>query len=682
MRRSHGSSSLVRRPALVALAALLVATASRAQSVSELAELEHRIATALATERAPLLLELADRLETVDLDRAFAAAREAEKIARTPAERLAAQATLASMYRQRTNYNEALTLARDGLQHATELGNDGLRGRFNYVLARTLWSLADYPGSVASYHEAIRLGEKSGDLTVLADAHIGIVTIYTEFKEPDAARFHIEEARKYAERLGDPRRLGDFYRVYGNHLEQRKDLAGSRVAHERSRQINAESGNTRGVADALQNLGYLDELEGNFPAAQAKFEEAIAIYEKLGLKRHLTNAHRQLGRVLGRQGRTAEALRHMDISLEFARNVGAQVGIALLYRDRAIVHEVAGNLKAALADQRELQVQNEAIFGERSRQQLAVLTARFESERRQHEIDLLRRDQALKDAELARVRWQRYSLLGALALGGLAAGALVSRHRLKLASERRVLAETRAAKDAAEAADALKTRFVGIVSHDLKAPVAALIGGAEALQREAHDAETVAELARLMENEGHRMLALIRDLLDLAALEAGRLELQRGPIDLGSLVQESAAALQARALAKQQQLLCAIEGDVVNAHVSGDRARLRQVVDNLLDNAIKFTPTGKEVRIAACVGGGIARIAVQDQGPGLTPEDYVRVFQPFQKLSAQPTAGETSNGLGLSIVREIVSLHGGQVIVDSVPGQGATFSFELPLVMS
>ncbi len=625
------------------------------------------------------MLELADRLEPTDLNRAFAAAEEAKALAKEPRAALAAQAALASMLRQRTRYAEALDMARDGLTAATKLGDDRLRGRFSYVLARTQWSLADYPAAVASFHEAIRCGDKTKDIALLADAHIGIITIYTEFKQTQEAMLHHDEARKHAERLGDPRRLGDFYRVYGNHLGQRADQPAARAAHERSREISAESGNQRGVADALQNIGYIDELGGKFEVARASYAQAIAIYETMGLKRHLTNAHRQLGRVLGKMKRTDEALKHMAISLSLAQAVGAQVAIANHYRDRAIVHEVAGNLKAALEDHRELQVQNEAVFGERSRQQLALLTTRFASERQQHEIALLRRDQALKDAELAQVRWQRYSLLGALVLGGIAVGALVSRQRLKLASERRVLEETRVAKEAAEAADRFKTRLVGIASHDLKSPVTSLISASVELQRSAADPRTVVELARLMEAEGRRMFTLVRNFLDLTALESGRLELQRETVRVAEVARECVAALGTRAAAKRQRLECDLVDGSEHVSVSGDRARLRQVLENLLDNALKFTPTGKAVTVSVSRVGDMARIAVQDEGPGLTPEDYARVFRPFQKLSARPTDGEISSGLGLSIVREVVALHGGRVIVESVPGQGATFGLELPV---
>ena len=110
-----------------------------------------------------------------------------------------------------------------------------------------------------------------------------------------------------------------------------------------------------------------------------------------------------------------------------------------------------------------------------------------------------------------------------------------------------------------------------------------------------------------------------------------------------------------------------------------DPARLRQAVDNLVGNALKFTPSGKSVRVAVRAEGGRCCIEVADDGPGLAPEDFAHLFQPFRPLTQQPTGGESSTGLGLHLTREIVALHGGRVEADTVAGAGAVFRIWLPL---
>ena len=112
--------------------------------------------------------------------------------------------------------------------------------------------------------------------------------------------------------------------------------------------------------------------------------------------------------------------------------------------------------------------------------------------------------------------------------------------------------------------------------------------------------------------------------------------------------------------------------------VLGDAARLAQALDNLVDNAVKYTPTGGAIRVTAERRGPHACVAVADEGPGLAPGDMGRIFQPFQRLSAMPTGGESSTGLGLHITRDFIARHGGSVEVDSAPGRGTTFTILLP----
>ena len=659
-----------------ALAALVFG--AEAAVPPDLAELQRRIATSAPAERPALLIELADRFEPVDPLRGIAPAREAIERATSPREKLAAEAVLASLLRQQTDYKTSLELARAGLERATALHDDRLRASFCYDLARTSWNLAEHAEALKYFHEAIRLGEQLGDARVLADAHLGAYIIWGEFEEREQALAHLEAGGKFAEQVGDPQRLADYYRALGNYRVSVRDLAGGRAAHERSRDISARAGHTLGFATALHNLSYISEREGQLDAARTLILEALALYERLGLKRYLANACRQLGGVLVKQRQYPAALAQFERSLTLARGFGGRAAIANSYRDLAHAHEAAGNLPMALEYQHKLDPEREAIFGEKSRQKLALLQARFEAERSQHQLELLRRDQSLKDAELRGVRLQRYGLLAVVILGAIAAAAIVSRQRMKFAGERRVHEETRLARQAAEEANRLKTRLLSIASHDLRSPLCAMIAGARAMELQPHDATLAAELSGGLQREGERLLALVGDLLDLSALETGRLSLARAPCDLAAMVGERIAAHRAAAAAKRQVLTCA-PPPPRPVRVSADAGRLAQVLDNLISNAVKFTPPGQPIHVSVEAVDGRAIARVRDAGPGLPPADFARLFQPFQTLSAQPTGGEVSSGLGLFIAREIMTLHDGRLGVDSAPGEGATFFIELPL---
>jgi signal transduction histidine kinase len=676
---------------LICLLLSLPITALLAQTPSDIAELEKKIAAAPREAQFALQLDLADRLEQVDVDRALAAAARARELATQPADQLAVLAAQAAILRTRGSYPEAMQLARAGLGEANTLASDRLRARFYYLIARTQWNLADYTAATASFHDAIQLAEKAGDLALLCDAETGLATIFHDLRQPDQESVHLEVARKLAEQLNDARRLGDYYKVLGNQRATAGDHAGARAAHERSRQIHEQAGNDRGVADALQNLAALAVTPEELAQGEADCLRAIATYLQLGQPRPRLNAERELGRVLVQLGRPQEALPHLTTSLQLARQLNVRSAAASAYRELAAAHEAAGDLRAALDAQRHFQIETDAVLGERARQQIAVLNVTYEAGKRETEIALLRGEQARKQAELnakntalvaadlalGRAKAIRLALGMGILAGAVGLGAFFLHQRTRLRAERRLHAETQAAKEAAEEADRVKTRFLGIATHDIRAPLGHIVTLAGDLRKTAPSAEHAEDLDALA-SEAQRVLCLVEELLTLSALETGGLSLHRAPLELAEVTHAAIDALRWQATAKRQTIGFQSPPPGTTT-LTGDAQRLHQVVTNLVSNAIKFSPPGSAIAVSFTRGESTLTLAVRDAGPGLSPEDAAKLFQPFGRLSAHPTAGESSHGLGLSIAHEIVRLHGGAIRVESQPGAGATFLIDLPL---
>jgi two-component system OmpR family sensor kinase len=223
------------------------------------------------------------------------------------------------------------------------------------------------------------------------------------------------------------------------------------------------------------------------------------------------------------------------------------------------------------------------------------------------------------------------------------------------------------------ASEARLRRFVADASHELRTPVTTIRGYAELYRHGGlHEPGDVDQAMRRTEQEAVRMASLVDDLLLLARLDEGR-PLARDPVDLGVLGIDAAA--DARAVAPEREITADV---AVGVTVEGDEDRLRQVVGNLVGNALVHTPAGTRVSVGVHDGGGRAVVEVHDDGPGMPPEMVDRAFERFSRADASRSRHAGGSGLGLAIVRAIVVAHGGDVAVASTPGSGTTVRVELP----
>jgi len=223
----------------------------------------------------------------------------------------------------------------------------------------------------------------------------------------------------------------------------------------------------------------------------------------------------------------------------------------------------------------------------------------------------------------------------------------------------------------------LKNKFLGIAAHDLRNPIVSLRGFSEVLLTEAMGrlTEEQKDLLTIINRTSDEMLQMLNDLLDVSVIESGKLDLNRKSNSLRKTLEERIRLLQVSA--ERKGIKIAAEYDDV-PEFSFDAIRLGQVIDNLVGNAVKFSPPGSVVKVALAREKDSVQVAVSDNGPGISSEDQKKLFGTFQKLSAHPTGGEKSTGLGLAIVKKIVEAHGGEVWAESKPAPGATFRFNIP----
>jgi signal transduction histidine kinase len=227
-----------------------------------------------------------------------------------------------------------------------------------------------------------------------------------------------------------------------------------------------------------------------------------------------------------------------------------------------------------------------------------------------------------------------------------------------------------------EEASRHKSEFLANMSHELRTPLNAVIGFSDVLRDQMFGElnEKQMDYVNDIHTSGRHLLTLINDILDMSKIEAGRMDLQVSSFNLPEVLRNSVSLLRERAT--RQGITLSLEVDASIDGIDADERLLKQVLFNLLSNALNFTDRGGRVEVVAQDRGNDVAISVRDDGAGIAPEDQARIFLEFEQ--AGKSKAQEGTGLGLALSRRFVELHGGRLTVDSAPGKGSTFIFTLP----
>ncbi|CAG1020994.1 two-component system, sensor histidine kinase [Patescibacteria group bacterium] len=238
--------------------------------------------------------------------------------------------------------------------------------------------------------------------------------------------------------------------------------------------------------------------------------------------------------------------------------------------------------------------------------------------------------------------------------------------------------ELKKALDAAETANKAKSVFLANMSHELRTPLNAILGFSSIMQKDAACPDSQKHYLEIINRSGEHLLTLINDVLEMAKIDAGRIQLEEKSFDLGGMVRDVADMMSVRATDKGLRLLID-QSSQFPRFIKGDEARLRQILINLIGNALKFTQQGGVTLRLGTRQNAVTHlmIEVEDTGTGIAPDDQKRIFEPFVQLGEQGDSKGT--GLGLTITRQFVQLMGGQLVLESTLGKGSLFRIDLPL---
>ncbi len=600
-------------------------------------------------------------------------------------------------YYNAEDYLSAIAASQAGLRRAEEIESREDQMLFLRHLAYDHWLVGSTEAAIAHAQRLLQLATELKSDANRSRAHRYLSQIYDTLNDGERSLTHAQDALAAAAQAKNNTLRIWAIQSLGRCALRAKDFSGAAAKFEEVRQYWQRTAVPLNVSHAVRDLAEVAQASGDLPLALSFYQRLIGSFETQKARRSLALALCRTATLLRRLDRVPEASEHLERARPLVLEIKGHSLLVEFHTELAAILELKRDFAGALAAERVATREREAMAGAQAQVRAADREAREQIATKQRSIERLaaeknaqtadlrareaevhaqQADLHARDAELVRARVVRWSIAGGAFAAATALGVVIFTQRGRLHAERRSLAETRRARAAAEDANALKSQLLGIASHDLKAPLRAIMARAEQLAPAgAGDAKSAAAFEHIRQ-DSKRLLGLVHDLLDVSAIEGGGMQLTFDEVDVGVLVQDIVATHRPRAEFKAVGLeLADAPGPVL---VRGDRARLEQAVTNIVDNALKFTPPGKAVRIAVERGDADVRIAVRDEGPGLKAEDFARMFQPFQTLSAVPTGHESSTGLGLHIAQEIVARHGGRIDVDSSPRAGATFAIVLP----
>ncbi|MHB1688161.1 MAG: sensor histidine kinase [Ignavibacteriaceae bacterium] len=238
-----------------------------------------------------------------------------------------------------------------------------------------------------------------------------------------------------------------------------------------------------------------------------------------------------------------------------------------------------------------------------------------------------------------------------------------------------LLEESESAKKKLEEATQQKSHMLSIAAHDLKNPLQSLIGFSSMIAEDSNDPE-IKNMANIIFDSSKDMLGQINDMLEAAAVESKNLKLELKTVSINKILNDVIQSNSKRAIQKQQTIIAKLDND---CQVFVDEYWLKIAIDNLVSNAVKYSPLGKKIFVSTEILNENLLIKIKDEGHGLTAADMEKLFNRYQRLSAKPTGGETSTGLGLSIVKDVIEIHNGKVWAESKPGSGAEFIIQLSI---
>lgn len=591
---------------------------------------------------------------------------------------------LGQLYDFKAEYNLALEQYAIARELATQVHDSVTLTKVMNSTGITNFNKGNYEVALEHYLSALKISRIKGNEKLYATVLNNIGVVHMQLEQFDEALKYFLRYVDLMKELKGTHGLGVGYMNVGEAYMKLHEYTKATSYLEEALVLRTQTSDKKGMALSHSYLGDVFK-------AQSRHDEALSHYNKsITLAREIENSEVLLSPLCGvgelhiRKGNFKMAQRSIEEARQLATGIGSKSWLQQTYLLSSRLDSARGDFRNAYTWFKKYSLLSDSLFNDQKSKQVFQMKELYDSERKDKEIRLLSEANKLSELQQANSR-----KLFAMSLAFLSLVILIILYWLiQKTRHSRILKRQKDELTAAHHELAVKNEdlqqlhrekdgLIGVVVHDLRAPLNRIFGLSQlvALSGDVNDQQhhMLVSINKVCD-DGNRLIA---DLLELNEIEGAERCIHED-VNLATLVRDHVTHFSNQLSMKNLSLL--VEDNSASCFVTTNTHYLKRILDNLLSNAIKFSSSGKRIWVSISQSDNTtAQITVRDEGPGFSKEDMPQLFQKFRKLSARPTAGESSTGLGLSIVKLLVEKIGGSITVESGQGTGAMFVISLPL---
>lgn len=535
--------------------------------------------------------------------------------------------------------------------------------------------LSDYETALKYYLKSLKTAEDHGISDFQISTIGNISALYWVQKNYPKALEYVQQAIALSEKDGQSINLaanlntmGQIYTVQNNYIK-------AKSTYIKCLQIDRENGDNYGMSISLYNLADTEYRLKNYASALEHYKESLLISKEIHDRLGVLLAYKGVGHIHKELNRFDAALSFYKKAMDLAIELDSKEQRLNIYNNYSELYKSVGEFDKSLNYLEKFISLKDSLYTERSSQQMAEMQIKYDSEKKENENELLRKNSEIQNLDIAKQTNLRNSFIGISLLVILMIIILLNRFKIKKKANQILTLKNEVIsiqRDELKATNSTKDKFFTIISHDLKSPFNCILGFTNLLVKnyDKYDDSRKRNIINSLSESSQHAFDLLDNLLNWAQTQTGRIEINKERLNLNELIKTSIAPYKYNASKKKIEIVTNVPPGTM---LSVDRNTSRTIIGNLVNNAIKFTSEGGAITINYQENGDDIELHIIDTGLGMTSEFIEKLFKIDENISSKGTNNETGSGLGLILCKEFIKKNGGDISVKSEVGKGSEF---------